>query len=130
MDGIPTDTARRIALWVDVEGVAYEALEGAAGIMDSVVLIHTEVEAQELFAGQRTSGDVYALLARHGFTFLDGGTPVGRRAGNAVFVRSDLASRLSVLMPVLAYKCYSRVVSYGRNRAAPATQSANRPDAA
>jgi hypothetical protein len=94
-------------------------------------LIHTEIEAQELFAGQRTSGDVFALLARHGFTFLDGGTPVGRRAGNAVFVRSDLASRLSVLMPVLAYKCYSRLATYtGRNRAAPATQNANRPDAA
>jgi len=43
LDGVlatrSTDVTR-IALWIDAEGAAYEVLQGAAGVLDRVLLIH------------------------------------------------------------------------------------------
>jgi FkbM family methyltransferase len=103
-----TGDAQRIALWLDVEGAAHEALDGCAGAMSRVVAVHAEVEAVSLFDDQKTRGAVDALMAERGFAAIDGGVPAGRRAGNVVYLRADLARRPGVLAAVLAYKLYVR----------------------
>lgn len=99
----------RTALWIDVEGCTYEALEGAAGLMHSIDVIHAEIEGEEVFSGQKTAREVLTLLSEKNFMRIDGDVPTGYRGGNVVFLRSDIARRLSIFLPVLAYKCYSHI---------------------
>ena len=62
-----------IALWIDVEGAAYEVLEGIAGVRDKIQLIHVEVETQEFWKGQRLKADVEDLMRSMGFVTLASG---------------------------------------------------------
>jgi FkbM family methyltransferase len=71
--------ARTIALWIDVEGAAYEVLEGIDGIRDRVCLVHVEVETRAFWEGQRLWPDIDALMGRFGFT------PIARRPGDEQF---------------------------------------------
>jgi FkbM family methyltransferase len=71
--------APTIALWIDVEGAAYEVLEGIAGIRDRVCLVHVEVETRAFWQGQRLWPDVDALMRQFGFT------PIARRPGDLQF---------------------------------------------
>ena len=58
-----------IALWIDAEGAAYEVLQGAAGVLDRVSLIHVAAEtAPCIGATQKLHDDVAAMLAGLGFT--------------------------------------------------------------
>lgn len=57
----------RIALWIDVEGAAFEVLEGLAGVKDDVALIHVEVETRMYWEEQRLKPDVVALAESYGF---------------------------------------------------------------
>lgn len=58
---------KRAAMWVDVEGHAYEVLESLYGVMDRVYLIHIEVETKEIWPGQKVEKDILALAQRMGF---------------------------------------------------------------
>ena len=91
---------RSIGLWIDVEGSAFEALEGAAEISDRVTCIHVEVESRALWQGQRLCPEVTALLARRGFR------PVARSIGPAqfdvLFVRTGWRSLPMAVIAVLA----------------------------
>ena len=58
---------KRTAMWVDVEGHAYEVLEGLAGVKNSVHLIHVEVETKEIWPGQKIEKDILALAKEMGF---------------------------------------------------------------
>jgi FkbM family methyltransferase len=83
LDSFLTDVlaapASTIALWIDVEGAAYEVLEGIDGIRDRVCLVHVEVETCAFWQGQRLWPEIEALMGRLGFT------PVARRPGDEQF---------------------------------------------
>lgn len=83
LDTLVTDVlaepASTIALWIDVEGAAYEALEGIDGIRDRVCLVHVEVETRAFWEGQRLWPDIDALMGRFGFS------PIARRPGGEQF---------------------------------------------
>lgn len=83
LDSFLTDVlagpAHAIALWIDVEGAAYEVLEGIAGIRDRVCLVHVEVETRAFWKGQRLWPDIDALMRQFGFT------PIARRPGDEQF---------------------------------------------
>lgn len=66
---------RTIALWIDVEGAAYEVLEGIAGIRDRVCLVHVEVETRTFWQGQHLWPEIDALMRQFGFT------PIARSTG-------------------------------------------------
>jgi len=66
LDDVPKD----IALWIDVEGGAYEVLEGIAEIRNKVQLVHVEVETQEYWEGQHLKAAVEELMASMGFKTL------------------------------------------------------------
>lgn len=59
-----------VALWIDVEGGAYEVLEGIADVQNRIELIHVEVETQEFWKGQRLKTDIENLMASMGFITL------------------------------------------------------------
>jgi len=59
-----------VALWVDVEGHAYEVLEGIHEVQDHVYVIHIETETQEIWPGQKIEADILALAKSMGFILL------------------------------------------------------------
>ncbi len=67
-----TPTPASIALWIDVEGATYEALQGIREIRDRIVLLHLEVETREVWQEQKLKNDVLTLARSFGFE------PVGR----------------------------------------------------
>jgi FkbM family methyltransferase len=85
--GQRSDLKAPIAMWIDVEGASYEALEGIEGIRARVLLLHVEVETREHWAGQHLKPDVEALLARLGFACVARG-PLDAQH-DLVCVRSD-----------------------------------------
>jgi len=66
LDEFFADEPGPLALWIDVEGAAYEVIEGLAGIAARVAVIHVEVETQTVWEGQRTAHDVIALARSFG----------------------------------------------------------------
>lgn len=59
--------SRRVAMWIDVEGHAYEVLESLREVKDFIYLIHIEVETGEIWQGQKIEKDVLALAQNMGF---------------------------------------------------------------
>ena len=86
---------QRLALWIDVEGKAHEVIEGGAGVMQHVWLLHVEVETLLCIAPQQKYyPQVKALLHSAGFTELATDSQPGQIQFNALFVRSHLPAAL------------------------------------
>ncbi|MGN6553243.1 MAG: FkbM family methyltransferase, partial [Verrucomicrobiota bacterium] len=60
-------TARRIGLWIDVEGAEYGVIEGMDKIKDQIVALHVEVAKKPMRQNQKTYADLEPLLASMGF---------------------------------------------------------------
>ena len=58
---------RSTAMWIDVEGYAYEVLEGIRNVQDRIYLIHVEVETREVWPEQKVESDILALAKSMGF---------------------------------------------------------------
>ena len=58
---------RSCALWMDLEGCAYEGLTGAPRMLETTHVVMVEVEARQLWVGQKTADDVEALLNSFAF---------------------------------------------------------------
>jgi len=85
------EAQRRIALWVDVEGAACEALEGAQGLFAEIQLVHVEVETAPCIASrQRLYPELEHRLSEAGFARLATDHPPHFDQFNALFVRRDL----------------------------------------
>jgi FkbM family methyltransferase len=85
----------RLALWIDVEGKGYEALDGAAGILPNTCLLHVEVETSPCIAhGQRLYPELRSLLTRSGFVELATDAAPRQAQYNALFVRRALSFRM------------------------------------
>jgi FkbM family methyltransferase len=81
----------RFALWIDTEGKAYEVIEGAAGVVDHLYLLHVEVESKPLIGSdQKLYPDVKALAQRLGFVELATDQPHECDQFNVLYVRRDL----------------------------------------
>ena len=81
---------RRVALWIDAEGAAYEAIAGAADVLDRTQIVHVEVETVPCVgAQQRLFADVEKLLLEAGFTLLATDQPRTAMQLNALFVRAE-----------------------------------------
>jgi FkbM family methyltransferase len=81
----------RIALWIDTEGMAFETISGASGVLERTCMLHVEVETSPCIApGQRLFSDVERLLSDAGFAVLATDQPRSATQFNALFVRRDL----------------------------------------
>jgi FkbM family methyltransferase len=79
----------RLAVWIDTEGAAYEVIEGLAGVVERVHLLHVEVETSACIgANQKLYREVQALLRRLGFSELATDHAPSQVQFNALFVRS------------------------------------------
>lgn len=56
-----------IAMWIDVEGLAYEVLSSAKNALCMTKVIYVEVEDRQYWRDQRLAGHVVELLAESGF---------------------------------------------------------------
>lgn len=79
VDRMLASESEAIALWIDVEGVGFEALEGVQGIYRRVVAVHIEVETDSAWSGQHLLPDIKRLAKSYGLS------PVGRSAGTTQF---------------------------------------------
>jgi FkbM family methyltransferase len=83
-----------IALWIDTEGVAYEAISGASGVLGRIAMLHVEVETIPCIGSdQRLFPDVERLLISAGFALLATDQPTTSMQLNALFVRGELLER-------------------------------------
>lgn len=87
------ETGRSLALWLDVEGKAYEALQGARGVWKDLRLVHVEVETEPCIApGQVLYLEVRALLQSIGLREL-GIDRTWSGQFNALFIDRDSLAR-------------------------------------
>jgi FkbM family methyltransferase len=85
--------AGALALWVDTEGMAFETIAGAEGILGRTRLVHVEVETVPCIgATQRLFPDVEKTLLDAGFVLFATDYPTSVPQFNALFVRADLLS--------------------------------------
>jgi len=93
-----------IALWIDVEGAAFEVLEGIAAVKDRIGIIHVEVETVAAWSGQHLKPDIIKLLEAFGFILLARGRIEEQH--DLVFINRNLfdkAPRKFKLIVWLAY---------------------------
>ncbi len=117
--------ATRVALWIDVEGKAFEVISGARDVLDKVQLLHVEVETLPLIADvQRTYSEVYALLESSGFVEIATDHRVSSKQFNTLWMRARqseavlravrrrlVRARLRGCMTSIVYRLFPRRVS-------------------
>ena len=83
-----SSSADSIAMWVDVEGAAYEVLESARGCNTQISLLHVEVETVERWKDQKLKDDVVQLCTEFGLVLAaQSDNPTQQ---DLVFVRGNL----------------------------------------
>ena len=130
MDSISAST--KIALWIDVEGAGYFVLEGLAGIVHKVQIVHIEVETKTWFQGEKLAPEIMQLMDSYGFELI--GSNLDRHLqmpqGDLVFLHKSVLNssviRQAILrawvierlaLPQLAYRLLPRKVFLaGRER--------------
>jgi len=118
-DETPHDA--RLALWIDTEGKAYEAIEGAIGVAAQVQLLHVEVETSPCIgSNQKLYPEVKALLREIGFVELATDQARTQIQFNALFVRSELPAGLRLRVKTwLALARLRRCVGYAIHKICP-----------
>jgi len=78
-----------IALWIDTEGQAFEAVCGASNVLERVALIQVEVETSPIIGSdQKLFSDVNAFLEEEGFHLLATDRVRNELQFNALYVRA------------------------------------------
>jgi FkbM family methyltransferase len=84
-------TERDCALWIDVEGAAFEVLTGAKAALEKAAVILIEAENYEFWSGQKQAADVAKLIIEAGFIPLDRDREYGDKQFNTLFLHHSLA---------------------------------------
>jgi len=83
------------ALWIDVEGAAWQVLKGMENIKDDVCLINVEVEKEPKWKNQKTLSDVQYLMNKFGFSEIARKLPDGNRVGDFIFINDKYRKQLN-----------------------------------
>jgi len=79
-----------IALWIDTEGAAFEAIRGATGVLAATRILHVEVETKPIInTAQKLFADVERALTDVGFVLFATDQRRDVLQFNALFVRAD-----------------------------------------
>jgi FkbM family methyltransferase len=110
-----------LAFWIDSEGMAYEVIRGAHGVLANTRLLHVEVETTRCIgANQYLFPDVLRGLEAAGFELLATDQPREYRQFNALFVRRDfLRDRAAPLRAWLALAWLRRGAAHIARRFVP-----------
>jgi len=99
----PVKGHRRIALWIDVEGCGYDALQGARGILGSTIVVHIEVESEAYWSEQRLVSDIVGFLDEQGFVPVYERYKRGKAQGNMIFLKRETAGRFGMVKDILLF---------------------------
>lgn len=80
-------------LWMDIQGAELSALKGAGEYLNTIALIHSEVEFMNMYEGQPLFKDIELFLQENGFTLLTF-TSMGKHSADAVFVNKRIYTPL------------------------------------
>lgn len=83
LDAVPDIRRRRILLKIDTQGYDLEVFAGAAGVIDSVSVLQSEVSCRPIYEGMPHWTDVIAIYERAGFG-VSGFFPVTRDENQVV----------------------------------------------
>jgi FkbM family methyltransferase len=83
-------TGSRVAIWMDVEGAEYLAVEGMRRAVDKIQLLHVETAATPFKPGQRSYAELERLLSELGYRRVGSGIRLGHNWGDVVFLRENL----------------------------------------
>jgi FkbM family methyltransferase len=115
-----------LAFWIDAEGMAYEVIQGARGVLSNARLLHVEVETTACIgANQHLFPDVLRCLETAGFALLATDQATVCMQFNALFVRRDLLRRhAAAIRTRLALARYRRgAVQVARRLISPRVRS-------
>lgn len=90
---------KSIALWIDVEGAAYEVLDGIEKIVERVCLVHVEVETKAVWPGQKLEPDIVELMKRMNFSAIARGEDNIQH--DLIFVKTDATEKFSLGINVI-----------------------------
>ena len=82
---------RNAALWIDVEGAAFEVLTGGEAALKRAAVILIEAENYEFWSGQKQAADVAKLIIAAGFIPLDRDREYGDKQFNTLFLHHSFA---------------------------------------
>ena len=71
-------------IWMDLQGAELKALQSLGSLLETVQIIHTELEMNPMYEGQSLFDDVYEFLLDNGFDLEYGDTSV-RFGSNFIF---------------------------------------------
>jgi FkbM family methyltransferase len=97
LDGLLRDSGnesgrRDVALWIDVEGAAYDVLSGASQALQRTALIFIESENHEFWTGQKQCADVARVLISAGFIPVQRDREYGDKQFNTIFIHHSFAN--------------------------------------
>lgn len=93
-DALTTFVGRKAALWVDVEGSAFDVLLGANELLDRTCALLVETESFPFWKDQKQSGDVARLLIAKGFLPVSRDHEYGNKQFNTLFIHSTYINSL------------------------------------
>jgi FkbM family methyltransferase len=101
LETCPMESPADVALWLDVEGAAYQVIAGADKVLRATKFIQVEVERRPFWQGQKTGTEVDQLLRSKGFLPLaqpsDAGEQVDVLYVSEEFWRSNRVKLLGLL---------------------------------
>lgn len=90
LEGYRAPEKRDIALWIDVEGAAYEVLSGCEKTLQNTSLIFIETENFQFWKNQKYSSDITTLLIKNGFIPISRDREYEDKQFNIVFIHGSL----------------------------------------
>ncbi len=90
---IPLD-GRKVALWIDVEGAAFEVLSGAKVALSAVSIIMIESENHEFWVGQKQCANIARLIIAAGFVPIQRDREYGDKQFNTIFLHHSFLGLL------------------------------------
>lgn len=73
-------------IWMDLQGAELKALQSLGNLLETVQIIHTELEVNPMYEGQCLFQDVHDFLVANGFDF-EWGDPGVQFGSNFIFTR-------------------------------------------
>jgi FkbM family methyltransferase len=95
--------ARRVGLWIDVEGAEFQVIEGISGARDRVVALHVETAYSPMRVGQKVYSELEPLLKSLGFVPVGRNIPKSSIWGDVVFIQEQAKASLGLRLGLVRF---------------------------
>jgi FkbM family methyltransferase len=101
---------KKIFLWIDIEGMAYNLIQGATKTLRNTDAILVELEKKELFKNQILDTDTINKLKKN-FFLLEVSLNLNNTSGNYIFLNKRYLKSLKLIFLIFLYKIYTYYIS-------------------